>query len=68
LIDENNREHVDDRFTTLPTIKAIQQQALMNDAHAPMDFKGFMEGYTQFFGDNQPNLPTRACHRRLSSS
>ncbi len=26
-----------------------------------MDFSGFMEGYTQFFGtDDQPNLPTRS--------
>jgi enamine deaminase RidA (YjgF/YER057c/UK114 family) len=22
-----------------------------------MDFRAFMEGYTQFFGGNQPNLP-----------
>jgi enamine deaminase RidA (YjgF/YER057c/UK114 family) len=27
---------------------------------SPMDFKGFMEGYTQFFGGNQPNLPARS--------
>lgn len=27
----------------------------------PMDFAGFMDGYTQFFGtDEQPNLPTRS--------
>jgi enamine deaminase RidA (YjgF/YER057c/UK114 family) len=25
-----------------------------------MDFKGFMEGYTQFFGGDQPNLPARS--------
>jgi enamine deaminase RidA (YjgF/YER057c/UK114 family) len=24
------------------------------------DIKGFMEGYTQFFGGSQPNLPARA--------
>jgi enamine deaminase RidA (YjgF/YER057c/UK114 family) len=36
------------------------QVFLVNDAHAPMDFEGFMEGYTQFFGGNQPNLPARA--------
>ena len=36
------------------------QVFLVNDAHAPMDFKGFMEGYTQFFGGDQPNLPARA--------
>ena len=27
---------------------------------APMDFKAFMEGYTQFFGGSQPNLPARS--------
>jgi enamine deaminase RidA (YjgF/YER057c/UK114 family) len=36
------------------------QVFLVNDARAPMDFKAFMEGYTQFFGGDQPNLPTRA--------
>jgi enamine deaminase RidA (YjgF/YER057c/UK114 family) len=25
-----------------------------------MDFKAFMEGYTQFFGGSQPNLPARS--------
>jgi enamine deaminase RidA (YjgF/YER057c/UK114 family) len=25
-----------------------------------MDFKGFMEGYTQFFGGDQPNWPARS--------
>ena len=25
-----------------------------------MDFAGFMEGYTQFFGGTQPNLPARS--------
>jgi enamine deaminase RidA (YjgF/YER057c/UK114 family) len=35
------------------------QVFLVHDARAPMDFKGFMEGYTQFFGGSQPNLPTR---------
>ncbi len=25
-----------------------------------MDFKGFMAGYTQFFGGSQPNLPARS--------
>ncbi len=33
---------------------------LVNDAQSPMDFKAFMDGYTQFFGGNQPNLPARA--------
>jgi len=36
------------------------QVFLVNDARAPIDFKGFMEGYTQFFGGDQPNLPARA--------
>ncbi len=36
------------------------QVFLVNDARAPMDFKAFMEGYTQFFGGDQPNLPARA--------
>jgi enamine deaminase RidA (YjgF/YER057c/UK114 family) len=35
------------------------QVFLVHDARAPMDFKGFMEGYTQFFGGSQPNLPAR---------
>jgi len=33
---------------------------LVHDARAPMDFKAFMEGYTQFFGGSQPNLPARS--------
>jgi enamine deaminase RidA (YjgF/YER057c/UK114 family) len=38
----------------------VKMQAfLVHDARAPMDFKGFMEGYTQFFGGSQPNLPAR---------
>jgi enamine deaminase RidA (YjgF/YER057c/UK114 family) len=36
------------------------QVFLVNEAHAPMDFKAFMDGYTQFFGGDQPNLPARA--------
>jgi enamine deaminase RidA (YjgF/YER057c/UK114 family) len=36
------------------------QVFLVHDAHMPMDFKGFMEGYTQFFGGAQPNLPARS--------
>ncbi len=36
------------------------QVFLVNDARSAMDFKGFMEGYTQFFGGNQPNLPARS--------
>jgi enamine deaminase RidA (YjgF/YER057c/UK114 family) len=36
------------------------QVFLVNDARSPMDFKGFMEGYTQFFGGDQPKLPARS--------
>ena len=36
------------------------QVFLVHDSRAPMDFKAFMEGYTQFFGGNQPNLPARS--------
>jgi enamine deaminase RidA (YjgF/YER057c/UK114 family) len=36
------------------------QVFLVNDARNPMDFKGFMEGYAQFFGGDQPNLPARS--------
>ena len=36
------------------------QVFLVHDTHVPMDFKAFMEGYTQFFGDAQPNLPARS--------
>jgi len=36
------------------------QVFLVNDARSSMDFKGFMEGYTQFFGGDQPNLPARS--------
>ncbi|MEA2835969.1 MAG: hypothetical protein QOD89_519 [Bradyrhizobium sp.] len=35
------------------------QVFLVHDARAPMDFKAFMDGYTQFFGGSQPNLPAR---------
>jgi enamine deaminase RidA (YjgF/YER057c/UK114 family) len=36
------------------------QVFLVNNAGSPMDFKAFMEGYTQFFGGDQPNLPARS--------
>jgi enamine deaminase RidA (YjgF/YER057c/UK114 family) len=36
------------------------QVFLVHNAAAPMDFKAFMEGYTQFFGGTQPNLPARS--------
>jgi enamine deaminase RidA (YjgF/YER057c/UK114 family) len=39
----------------------VKMQAfLVHDSRAPMDFKAFMEGYTQFFGGSQPNLPARS--------
>jgi enamine deaminase RidA (YjgF/YER057c/UK114 family) len=36
------------------------QVFLVHSPAAPMDFKAFMEGYTQFFGGSQPNLPARS--------
>src|SRR5258707_11480746 len=33
------------------------QVFLVQDTRAPMDFKGFMEGYTQFFGGAPPPPP-----------
>src|SRR5438552_13312666 len=36
------------------------QVFLVHDSHAPMDFRAFMEAYTQFFGGAQPNLPARS--------
>ena len=36
------------------------QVFLVHDARAPMDFRAFKEGYTQFFGSSQPNLPARS--------
>jgi enamine deaminase RidA (YjgF/YER057c/UK114 family) len=36
------------------------QVFLVHSQAAPMDFKAFMEGYTQFFGGTQPNLPARS--------
>ncbi|WGR90999.1 RidA family protein [Bradyrhizobium sp. ISRA443] len=39
----------------------VKMQAfLVHTPSAPMDFKAFMEGYTQFFGGSQPNLPARS--------
>ncbi len=36
------------------------QVFMVHTAQTPMDFKAFMEGYTQFFGGAQPNLPARS--------
>ena len=36
------------------------QVFLVHDSRAPMDFKAFMEGYTQFYGGDQPKLPVRS--------
>jgi enamine deaminase RidA (YjgF/YER057c/UK114 family) len=36
------------------------QVFLVHTPAAPMDFKAFMAGYTQFFGGSQPNLPARS--------
>lgn len=39
---------------------AKMQVFLVHSPSAPMDFKAFMEGYSQFFGGSQPNLPARS--------
>ncbi len=36
------------------------QVFLVHTPASPMDFKAFMDGYTQFFGGSQPNLPARS--------
>lgn len=36
------------------------QVFLVHTAQAPMDFRGFMQGYAQFFGVGQPQLPARS--------
>jgi enamine deaminase RidA (YjgF/YER057c/UK114 family) len=36
------------------------QVFLVHSPASPMDFKSFMDGYTQFFGGSQPNLPARS--------
>jgi len=36
------------------------QVFLVHGPASPMDFKAFMDGYTQFFGGSQPNLPARS--------
>jgi enamine deaminase RidA (YjgF/YER057c/UK114 family) len=36
------------------------QVFLVHTPASPMDFKSFMDGYTQFFGGAQPNLPARS--------
>lgn len=36
------------------------QVFLVHNTATPMDFRAFMEGYTQFFGGSQPNLPARS--------
>jgi len=36
------------------------QVFLVHDPRAPMDFRAFMEGYTQFYGGDQPKLPVRS--------
>ena len=46
-------------FSSIPSLND-RQVFLVHDARAPMDFKAFMEGYTQFFGGSQPNLPARS--------
>ena len=47
--------------TRTQSVGVLKMQVfLVHNAAAPMDSKGFMEGYTQFFGGSQPNLPARS--------
>ncbi|MDH7799324.1 MULTISPECIES: RidA family protein [unclassified Beijerinckia] len=36
------------------------QVYLVHTDKTPMDFKGFSQGYSKFFGGSQPNLPARS--------
>lgn len=46
---------------TMGDVIKMQVYLVAPDGSDNMDFSGFMEGYTQFFGtEDQPNLPTRS--------
>ncbi len=46
---------------TMGDVYKMQVYLVAPEAGGAMDFAGFMEGYTQFFGtDSQPNLPVRS--------
>jgi enamine deaminase RidA (YjgF/YER057c/UK114 family) len=46
---------------TMGDVISMQVFLVAPEGAEAMDFSGFMEGYTQFFGtDDQPNLPTRS--------
>lgn len=51
---------LDDMDLTMGDVVKLQVFLVGQDGE-PMDFAGFMEGYTEFFGtDEQPNLPARS--------
>ncbi|SET86567.1 RidA family protein [Paracoccus homiensis] len=46
---------------TMGDVIKMQAYLVAPEGGEAMDFSGFMEGYTQFFGtEDQPNLPTRS--------
>lgn len=46
---------------TMGDVIKMQAYLVAPDGSDAMDFSGFMEGYTQYFGtEDQPNLPTRS--------
>jgi len=46
---------------TMGDVVKMQAYLVAPDGGDAMDFSGFMEGYTQYFGtEDQPNLPTRS--------
>ncbi|MBI6630010.1 RidA family protein [Pontibaca salina] len=46
---------------TMGDVIKMQVYLVAPEGSAGMDFKGFMEGYTQYFGtEEQPELPTRS--------
>tara|TARA_B000000460_G_scaffold227979_1_gene183960 strand:+ start:158 stop:652 length:495 start_codon:yes stop_codon:yes gene_type:complete len=46
---------------TMGDVIKMQAYLVSPDGSEAMDFAGFMEGYTKFFGtEDQPNLPTRS--------
>jgi enamine deaminase RidA (YjgF/YER057c/UK114 family) len=46
---------------TLSDVVRMQVFLVTPEGDEAMDFRGFMEGYTEFFGtEEQPNLPTRS--------
>lgn len=57
---ENISATLEDLDLTLGDVIKMQVY-LVADESGSMDFSGFMDGYTEFFGtEEQPNLPTRS--------